>query len=155
MPTHLPPISTQHTESIRRLIELGNQLTKGLTNVMDHQSYMRQREDLHAASTCIFGPVICALPIDKISTTLCGWTDRNNVRIFIIKYHHSYGEHQLARAHLDGGGGAGARRGRLLAGTSRNQSNRIDRTDASIDLISSLFTQSRSSISPSFSRRSA
>lgn len=41
-----------HTESIRRLIELGNQLTKGLTNVMDHQSYMRQREDLHASSTC-------------------------------------------------------------------------------------------------------
>ncbi len=37
-------------ESIRRLIELGNQLTKGLTNVMDHQSYMRQREDLHANS---------------------------------------------------------------------------------------------------------
>jgi len=37
-------------ESIRRLIELGNSLTKGLTNVMDHQSYMRQREDLHAST---------------------------------------------------------------------------------------------------------
>ena len=42
-----------NAESIRRLIELGNQLTKGLTNVMDHQSYMRQREDLHASSTSI------------------------------------------------------------------------------------------------------
>ncbi|EKU19997.1 transmembrane emp24 domain trafficking protein 2 [Nannochloropsis gaditana CCMP526] len=37
-------------QSIRRLIELGNSLTKGLTNVMDHQSYMRQREDLHAST---------------------------------------------------------------------------------------------------------
>lgn len=45
----MPPPT--NAESIRRLIELGNQLTKGLTNVMDHQSYMRQREDLHASST--------------------------------------------------------------------------------------------------------
>jgi hypothetical protein len=47
---HTPTPIAIHTESIRRLIELGNQLTKGLTNVMDHQSYMRQREDLHASS---------------------------------------------------------------------------------------------------------
>lgn len=38
------------TESIRRIIELGNQLTKGLSNLLDHQSYMRQREELHAES---------------------------------------------------------------------------------------------------------
>lgn len=38
-------------ESIRRIIELGNQLTKGLSNLLDHQSYMRQREDAHAEST--------------------------------------------------------------------------------------------------------
>jgi hypothetical protein len=37
-------------ESIRRIIELGNQLTKGLSNLLDHQSYMRQREDAHAES---------------------------------------------------------------------------------------------------------
>lgn len=36
------------TESIRRLIELGNQLSKGLANILDHQSYMRQREELHS-----------------------------------------------------------------------------------------------------------
>jgi hypothetical protein len=30
-----------HAESIRRLIELGNQLTKGFANILDHQSYMR------------------------------------------------------------------------------------------------------------------
>ncbi len=35
-------------ESIRRLIALGNSLTKGLHNLMDHQSYMRQREEQHA-----------------------------------------------------------------------------------------------------------
>lgn len=54
-PDSLPPSQSRNPESIRRLIELGNHLTKGLTNVMDHQSYMRQREDLHARSTCRVG----------------------------------------------------------------------------------------------------
>ena len=49
-------------ESVRRLIALGNSLTKGLHNLMDHQSYMRQREEQHA------------IEMESISSRVFIWT---------------------------------------------------------------------------------
>jgi hypothetical protein len=89
-------------ESIRRLIELGNQLTKGLANIQDHQSYMRQREDLHSSS----GSSTATRPLGAgVATLTC---------CAVLSC--SDGEYQLSCADLDRGGGVCFGRSRRLAG---------------------------------------